>query len=149
MFPFGRIFRSIDCALGQRMNQALSGMELTFSQGHIMGYLSHCDAPPCATDIEDRFHLSHPTVSGLLARLEKKEFITLREDPKDRRRKLVYILPKGQQCNETMDAVIRGGDQKLLEGFTPEEEMQFRQYLLRALHNISPNFNPDKEEFQE
>ena len=81
MLTFGRIFRSLDCALGQRMDQALSGMDLTFSQGHIMGYLAHRDTPPCAKDIEDRFHLSHPTVSGLLSRLEKKEFIQLREDP--------------------------------------------------------------------
>lgn len=146
MVTFGRIFRSLDCALGQRMDQALSGMDLTFSQGHIMGYLAHCDTPPCAKDIEDRFHLSHPTVSGLLNRLEKKEFIALREDPADRRRKLVYILPKGQQCNETMGAVIRSGDKKLLEGFTPEEEEQFRAYLFRALHNVSPEFDPKKEE---
>ena len=104
MLTFGRIFRSLDCALGQRMDQALSGMDLTFSQGHIMGYLAHRDTPPCAKDIEDRFHLSHPTVSGLLARLEKKE----------------------------------------LEGFTPEEEAQFREYLLRALHNVSPNFDIEK-----
>lgn len=149
MLTFGRIFRSLDCALGQRMDQALSGMDLTFSQGHIMGYLAHRDTPPCAKDIEDRFHLSHPTVSGLLSRLEKKEFIQLREDPEDRRRKLVYILPKGQQCNETMYAVIQSGDKKLLEGFTPEEEAQFREYLLRALHNVSPEFDIEKVKKEE
>ena len=37
MIGYGRIFRTISCALGQSMNQALSGMELTFSQGHILG----------------------------------------------------------------------------------------------------------------
>ena len=147
MVTFGRIFRSLDRALGQRMNQALSGMDLTFSQGHIMGYLAHCDAPPCAKDIEDRFRLSHPTVSGLLARLEKKEFITLREDSEDRRRKLVYILPKGQECIEPMGTVIQSGDKKILEGFTPEEAAQFREYLFRALHNVSPDFDIQKEEF--
>lgn len=149
MVTFGRIFRSLDCALGRYMDQALSGMDLTFSQGHIMGYLSHCDTPPCARDIEERFHLSHPTVSGLLARLEKKEFITVQEDPADRRRKLIYILPKGRQCNETMAAVIQNGDKKLLEGFTPEEAEQFMNFLFRALHNVAPDFDPKKEELQE
>lgn len=149
MHTYGRIFRRLDCALGQSMNQALSSMDLTFSQGHIMGYLAHCAQPPCAKDIEERFQLSHPTVSGLLARLEKKEFIALRSDPEDRRRKLVYILPKGQQCNETMYAVIRRGDEKLLEGFSEAEAAQFRQYLLRALHNVSPESEPEKEELKE
>ena len=59
--------------------------------------------------------------------LEKSGLLERREDPEDRRRKLVYILPKGQQCNETMYAVIQSGDKKLLEGFTPEEEAQFRE----------------------
>ena len=130
------------------MDQALAGMDLTFAQGHIIGYLVHCPTPPCAKDIEERFHLSHPTVSGLLARLEKKEFIALREDPEDRRRKLVYVLPKGQQCDEAMRAVIQNGDKKVLEGFAPEEEAQFRSFLLRALHNVAPDFDLEKEELQ-
>ena len=148
MITFGRIFRNLDCALGRQMDQALASMDLTFSQGHIIGYLVHCPTPPCAKDIEERFHLSHPTVSGLLARLEKKEFIALREDPEDRRRKLVYVLPKGQQCDEAMRAVIQNGDKKVLEGFAPEEEAQFRSFLLRALHNVAPDFDLEKEELQ-
>ena len=146
MFPFGRTFRRLDCAMRQSMDQALSSMDLTFSQGYIMGYLAYSEQPPCAKDIEDRFQLSHPTVSGLLSRLEKKEFIALRPDPEDRRRKLVYILPKGKQCNETMHAVIRDGEERLLTGFSQEEREQFQQYLLRALQNVSPEFEPEKEE---
>ena len=148
MLTFGLLFRSLDCALRQSMDLALSDMDLTFAQGHIMGFLARCNVPPCAKDIEDRFQLSHPTVSGLLARLEKKEFIAQRPDPQDRRRKLIYILPKGQRCNETMHAVIQRGDKKLLEGFSQEEADRFRQYLLRALHNVAPDFQPETEEFQ-
>ena len=81
--------------------------------------------------------------------LEKSGLLERREDPEDRRRKLVYILPKGQQCNETMYAVIQSGDKKLLEGFTPEEETQFREYLLRALHNVSPDFDIEKVKKEE
>lgn len=148
MLTFVFLFKSLDCALRQSMDLALSDMDLTFAQGHIMGFLARCNAPPCAKDIEDRFQLSHPTVSGLLARLEKKEFIAQRPDPQDRRRKLIYILPKGQRCNETMHAVIQRGDKKLLEGFSQEEADRFRQYLLRALHNVAPDFQPETEEFQ-
>ena len=72
----------------------------------------------------------------------------MREDPEDRRRKLVYVLPKGQQCDEAMRAVIQNGDKKVLEGFAPEEEAQFRSFLLRALHNVAPDFDLEKEELQ-
>mgnify|MGYP002088576661 CR=1 FL=1 len=149
MKHYGHMVRVLHCTISQSVTGALAEMELTSAQGRIMGYLALSPEPPCAKDIEDRFHLSHPTVSGLLARLEKKEFIEVREDPEDRRRKLVYILPKGQQCNETMYAVIQSGDKKLLEGFTPEEEAQFREYLLRALHNVSPDFDIEKVKKEE
>ena len=149
MKHYGHMVRVLHCTISQSVTAALAEMELTSAQGRIMGYLAMSPEPPCAKDIEDRFHLSHPTVSGLLARLEKKEFIEVREDPEDRRRKLVYILPKGQQCNETMYAVIQSGDKKLLEGFTPEEEAQFREYLLRALHNVSPDFDIEKVKKEE
>lgn len=146
MIGYGRIFRTISCALGQSMNQALSGMELTFSQGHILGYLAHCSQIPCVKDMEEFFQLTHPTISGLLARMEKKGFVRLDSDPADRRRKLVYLLPKGKQCTETMLEVIRQSDATLLQGFTPEESAQFRSYLLRAMHNVSPDFTIPKEE---
>ena len=45
-----------------------------------------------------------------------------------------------------MHAVIRDGEERLLTGFSQEEREQFQQYLLRALQNVSPEFEPEKEE---
>lgn len=149
MFSYGLMFRMVSSALAQRMNETLSCMELTFSQGPILGYLAHCQTPPCARDIEERFQLSHPTVSGLLSRLEKKGFLSQEPDPQDRRRKLVVLLPKGRACTEAMSEVIRSGDEALLQGFTPEEREQFRALLIRAVHNVATD-HPipiPKEEF--
>lgn len=146
MISYGRQFHMISCAMRQRMDQTLASMELTSAQGHIMGYLAHCQQPPCARDIEQDFHLSHPTVSGLLARLEKKEFITQQPDPQDKRRKLIYIMPKGKACNEAMDAVIADNDNRLLSGFSQEERCQFQALLARALGNVSQGQFIPKEE---
>ena len=128
--------------------------ELSAKQRQILEYMKaevrEKGYPPSVREICDAVGLkSTSTVHGHLSRLEKKEFIVLREDPDDRRRKLVYILPKGRQCNKTMAAVIQNGDKKLLEGFTPEETAQFLNFLFRALHNVSPDFDPKKEESQE
>ena len=147
MVTFGRVFRSLDCALRRRMDQALSGMDLTFSQGHIMGYLAHCDTPPCAKDIEDRFHLSHPTVSGLLSRLEKKEFIALREDPD-------VILVGEMRDYETISAALTAAEtghlvlstlhtigaastiDRIIDVFPAEGQHQVRAQLSAALQGV-------------
>lgn len=121
------------------MTNALEQKELTAAQGHIMGFLSHRDTPPCPRDIENAFHLSHPTVSGLLSRLEQKGFIELRTDPDDRRCKRIYVLPKGKECHEWMEHTILETEQRIVRGFTPEEQEQFADLLQRAILNMGGN----------
>lgn len=118
------------------MTNALETMELTAAQGHIMGFLAHAKLPPCPRDIEAAFQLSHPTVSGLLSRLEQKGFIELRTDPDDRRCKRIYILAKGNECHEVMHNAIAQNERRMVEGFTPEEQEQFASLLQRAITNM-------------
>ena len=104
---YGHKLRVLHWCTDQAMTGALARMDLTAAQGHIMGYLAHSPNPPCSRDIEEAFQLSHPTVSGLLSRLEKKGFIEFRPDEKDRRCKRIHMLPKGQACIELMHRTIR------------------------------------------
>jgi DNA-binding MarR family transcriptional regulator len=126
-------------------------MELTASQGPILGFIQHSPAAPCSRDIEEAFHLSHPTVSGILARLEKKGFIEFRPDPADRRCKRIYILEKGRLCNETVRNTIRESERKMVQDFTEEEKDQFLALLNRAIANMggSPCQRNHKEEINE
>lgn len=133
---YGHYIRILHSSTDQAMTNALTSMELTAAQGHIMGYITHRKEPPCARDIEEAFHLSHPTVSGLLSRLEKKGFIEFRTDEMDRRCKRIYILPKGLELDETMHRTILTTEARLVQDFTEEEKEQFSQLLLRAIHNM-------------
>ena len=91
-YRFGHLIRVLNTCTDQAMTNALAAMELTGAQGRLMGYIAHSNTPPCAKDIEEAFQLSHPTVSGLLARLEKKGFIEFRPDEHDKRCKRIYIF---------------------------------------------------------
>ena len=146
--PYGHFARILHGCIDQAMNNALETMELTAAQGRIMGYLSRQPVPPCPRDLEEAFHLSHPTVSGLLSRLEQKGFLQLRTDPDDRRCKRIYILPKGVQCHELMHSVIYEIEARIVQDFTPEEQKQFASLLQRAIHNLggSPCHQQSKEE---
>lgn len=144
---FGHLARILHWCTDQAMTNALTGMELTAAQGHVMGYLAHRKDPPCPRDVEEVFHLSHPTVSGLLSRLEQKGFIALRPDEKDRRCKRIHILPKGEECLELMHNTIADNEERMVRGFTQEERERFAEYLRRAISNMgaSPH-HPPKEE---
>ncbi|MCD7754812.1 MAG: MarR family transcriptional regulator [Firmicutes bacterium] len=133
---YGSRIRILHWCSEQAMTGALADMELTSAQGHILGYIHRHPGAPCAKDIEEALHLSHPTVSGLLTRLEKKGFLEFREDPRDRRFKRIYILPKGEECNEQIHQIIQRNEENLVAGFTEEEKRQFMDYLGRAIVNM-------------
>lgn len=148
---YGHRARVLHWCTDQIMNEALARMDLTASQGRMMGFISRLSSPPCARDIEEALQLSHPTVSGLLARLEKKGFIEFRPDEQDRRCKRIYILPKGRECDARMHDMIQDIEGRVVRDFTEEEKQQFARFLDRAIQNMggSPCRRPQKEETNE
>ena len=136
---YGRLIRILHWCTHQAITAELEKMELTAAQGHIMGFLAHVKDPPCPRDIENEFHLSHPTVSGLLSRLEQKDFIELRTDETDRRIKRIHILSKGLECHERIHSIIEDNEIRFVEGFTEEEQAQFASFLNRAIQNMGVN----------
>lgn len=151
MYHYGHMFRLLHCAISQSVTQALGEMELTSAQGRIMGYLARRRDPPCAKDIEDEFHLSHPTVWGLLSRLEKKNFIEFRPDERDGRCKRILISPRGWDCHEKIYHVILENEERVVQGFTQEEREQFYALLDRAVCNMGgrSGFQFEEEETNE
>lgn len=145
---FGHMIKILHWRTEQSVTNALMEMDLTSAQGRIMGFLDHSGEAVYPKDIEDQFRLSHPTVSGLLTRLEKKEFIELRPDEKDRRCRRIYVLEKGRQFNQRIHDVIRQNEEKIVEGFSEREREQFASFLERAITNMGgfPCCVPDKED---
>jgi DNA-binding MarR family transcriptional regulator len=148
----GHQVRLLHWRLEQTMNDALAQMDLTASQGHIMGFLCRQSTPPCARDIEQFFRLSHPTVSGILTRLEKKGFIEFFPDELDRRCKRIRVLPKGVECHQRIKDAIHRSEEQMLTGFTEAEKEQFFSYFHRIIQNTGGcacKHKPDlKEESQ-
>lgn len=148
---YGFLVRILHRCTHQAMDSAMENMELTAAQGPIMAYLAHAERPPCPRDLEAQFHLTHPTVSGILSRLEQKGFIELRTDPEDRRCKRIFVLEKGWQCHEVMHQTIQENERRIVDGFTPEEQEIFAELLQRAIRNMGGDPTPrrvkeDKDE---
>ena len=148
---YRQLIRVLENCTGQMMNNALASMDLTAAQGQVIAFIVHRQEPPCARDIEEAFQLSHPTVSGILSRLEQKGFIQVLPDEQDRRCKRLYVQQKGQDLHETMHQVIRDTEQRLVEGFAPEEKEQFATLLRRSIDNLGghPCKRRQKEETKE
>lgn len=136
MLHYGSMFRRLHYAAEQKLTSALAEMELTGAQGVVLGFVRSRQTPPTPREVEDALHLSHATVAGLLARLEKKGFIRQEADTTDRRCKRILIEPRGMECMETMHHTIDALDQQIVREFTPEEQQLFSRFLERAAENM-------------
>ena len=133
----GHYIKMLHFLMDQRLNRELTEWDLTSAQGRIIGYLTHHSEAPCARDLEEFFGLSHPTVSGLLSRMEAKGFLEMRSDPSDRRIKRLFLMEKGYACSKQIRANILDNEARMVNGFSEEERELFLSFLRRATENMS------------
>lgn len=89
-------------------NQVLAPFDLTNTQYKIMKYLyANQDALIRQADIEEKFSMTNPTVTGIIRNLEKKGFVIRAENPVDKRSKLLVLT---EQAMERKDALYQAGE---------------------------------------
>ena len=128
----GPRLRHLSNRITQYMDQQFLALDLTSTQSFILHHLVlHEGEQIYPKDIEKRFHLTHPTVSGVLQRLEAKDFVVLEPDRDDRRCKRIRLTERARQC----DAAV------MCSGMSDEEQ----QTLLRLLDLAADNLHATQE----
>jgi DNA-binding MarR family transcriptional regulator len=144
------IFNAIKKAADNHMKEN----DLTMSQCMVLEYIrSALPDTVSQRDVERHFNLQHPTVSGILKRLDKNAFITTSVNSEDRRVKDIYLTDKAKQMfceirkhQQQIDAVI-------LRGLDTQQIQTLHQLLLIVLKNVTGDQKdgrlPDKPEEKE
>ena len=95
----GPRIKRISNAMDRKRTRDLEDLDLTSSQGIVLGYLvRNRESSISPGDIGKHFGLSHPTVTGILQRLESKDYIRYAEDAADRRRKRIEVTERALDC---------------------------------------------------
>ena len=124
-------------AIDRKRTQDLESLELTSSQGQVLGYLVRSgDLAVSPGDIGRHYGLSHPTVTGILQRLEAKGFVVFAEDPADRRKKRVAATAKALDCHERIREKFLETEARLTAGMSPDERGQLKALLDRVIENM-------------
>lgn len=126
----GNMIREINDELGRQANNALRNSGLTLSQ---MGVLTHLDEAPDGLltigELGKRLHVTQPTMSGLVSRLEKKRLVRVLGDPDDRRIRNVLITEQGRGVCRDGESHMRAHEERLLRPLAPEERAEFLRLL--------------------
>lgn len=129
--------RLLTNSMTQYMDQQFLQLDLTSTQSLVLHYLAlHENEPVYPKDIEKCFHLTHPTVSGILQRLEAKGFLTIEPDANDRRCKRVSLTARAHCCEAAVGSALHHLDETMTAGMSPTEHEMLLRLLDLALANL-------------
>lgn len=118
------------------VDDLLKEQGLTFSQTMVIGFLSEHGGRASQKDIENFLQVSHPTVVGIVSRLEKNGFVECFTDKKDRRNKIVLVTDKALSM---ADAIAEGKskmEKRLTKGLSEAELAEFRRMIDILIKNL-------------
>ncbi len=83
------------------------------------------------SELAEKTFQDRPTITGLLDRLEKGEWIERKPDPNDRRSLRIYLGPRGNHRKAAILKLFESTNQKFLNRFSKTEWEQMQSFLVR------------------
>lgn len=129
-----RIVRAID----QHSRQLLDGYGLTGPQLAVLQESRRCHGGTAAA-LARAVHLSRPTVTGILDRLEKRGLVHRAPDPRDRRSSQVTVTSAGERMLDRAPSLLQDRFRQELAGLQDWEQTQ----ILSTLQRIATMMDAD------
>jgi len=123
-------------------NRALEQYGITFSQARVLIFLLRSQGKVVIQkDIEKYLELKHPTVIGILQRMEVKGIIVSDVDPQDKRQKIITLTDLAFELEKRITDHVEDAEQRMAEGMTQEE----LDTIKLLLHKVYKNINKEKD----
>ena len=124
------LLKMVNNSFERELNNKVSLMDLTHAQCRVLGYLNqNRDKEIYLNDIEKEFCLKRPTVSGIIKRLEEKEFIVIEPKYDDRRYKRVMLTEKSEEILEIMQENLENTEKTLYKNLTQNDKDELYRIL--------------------
>ena len=133
---FGMKLKIIVNSIDAKFNRRNAALGLTSSQAHMLAYIVRQGSAVSFQELETFFNLRHPTVTGIVQRLEEKGFLTRTVSPSDARRKILRLTEAGRMQQKNFEGGVMETEQVMQRGFSPEELEQLRSLLSRVIENL-------------
>lgn len=115
-------------------NQLLTPYDLTGSQFKILMVLMHApEGSVRQIDIENKFAMTNPTVTGLVQKLEAKDLVKRMPHPDDKRSKVLALTDRAMAMKEELLALADNLEQQMTRNLNDDEREQLASLLLKML----------------
>lgn len=132
----GYLIKRINDKLAVRADAELKQYHLTMSQGRVFLYLSSRGGQATQKEIETFLGVAHPTVVGLVSRMEQSGYVTC-WPCEDGRNKYVKLTPQAEAIDRDMQENMHANEEMLLAPLSPEERERLRDLLLTVAEHLT------------
>lgn len=133
----GYLIKNINDKLEAKANADLKEHGLTLAQSRVLAILNErSDTNTTQKELEDLMRVSHPTMVGIISRMESGGFVVSYINPRDRRNKIVAMTEKAAAVGRNMADVIECHENELLKTLSDSERRELARMLRIVLGNL-------------
>lgn len=131
----GYLIKNISDKLKVKADAELKQYNLTLTQSRVFAYLGRRGGQATQKEIEVFLEVSHPTVVGIVSRMEQNGYVTSWPS-EDGRNKNVKLTSQAEAIGTEMEQRILAKEQALLAPLSLEDQERLREMLLAIWKNL-------------
>lgn len=132
----GYLFKNINDKLKVKADADLKHSNLTLAQSRVLAFLDSRGGQTTQKEIEVYLEVSHPTVVGIISRMEKNGHLRCWVDETDKRNKIVALTEQAKALGEEMKQRISANEKMLLASLSEADIKKLKQMLLIIYNNL-------------
>lgn len=132
----GYLIKTINDKLKAKADADFKHYKLTFSQSRVFAFLNGNGGEATQKEIEVFLSVSHPTVVGIVSRMEQNGYLISFTDKKDKRNKIVRLTEKAREIGSEMEQNMLKNEQTLLSPLSSEQAEQLKKMLMLIYENL-------------
>ena len=132
----GYLIKNINDKLKVKADADLKHSNLTLAQSRVLAFLDSRGGQATQKEIEVYLEVSHPTVVGIISRMEKNGHLRCWVDETDKRNKIVALTEQARALGEEMEQRISANEKMLLASLAEADIKKLKQMLLIIYNNL-------------
>lgn len=134
----GELVKHLHKMFEQAINENMSSVNLTRSQMDVLVYTYFKNKNGIEVnqvDIERDLNLKNPTVTGLISRLEKKEYVKREKSSKGSNYKSIVVTENGKAIIENGKQITDKVEKEIFSVLTNEEKKELTRLIQKVIDN--------------
>lgn len=137
----GYLLNKASRSIKWQLNKKLEKYNVTSSQWSVLKDLDMHDKENIQeltpASVAERLNIDRPTMSGIISRLSKNNWIETRINPEDKRSQIIMLTAKAKEVLNMLEDISDETVNIALKGFTKEEIKEIKNLLRKIIDNLS------------